>query len=69
VVIGGFALRAAGYNRRTMDVDLIVAADPDNEALVFAALTTLPDQAARELQPGGTSMRSAPRWPLAIGGP
>ena len=25
VVIGGFAIRAANYNRRTMDVDLIVA--------------------------------------------
>lgn len=52
VVIGGFAIRAAGYNRRTMDVDLIVAADPDNERRVFDALATLPDQAVRELQPG-----------------
>jgi hypothetical protein len=52
VVIGGFAVRAAGYNRRTMDVDLLVAADPENEARVFDALATLPDEAARELQPG-----------------
>lgn len=52
VVIGGFAIRAAGYNRRTMDVDLIVAADHENEARVFDALATLPDKAARELQPG-----------------
>jgi hypothetical protein len=52
VVIGGFAIRAAGYNRRTMDVDLIVAADRDNEARVFDALSTLPDQAVRELTPG-----------------
>lgn len=52
VVIGGFAIRAAGYNRRTMDVDLIVAADTANEALVYAALSTLPDGAARELTPG-----------------
>src|SRR5580700_8667130 len=52
VVIGGFALRAANYNRRTMDVDLIVAADADNEARVFAALSTLPDNAVRELRPG-----------------
>lgn len=52
VVIGGFAIRAAGYGRRTMDVDLIVAADRDNEARVFAALSTLPDNAVRELQPG-----------------
>ena len=52
VVIGGFAIRAAGYNRRTMDVDLIVAVDRDNETRVFGALATLPDNAVRELQPG-----------------
>ena len=52
LVIGGFALRAAGYNRRTMEVDLMVAGDPENEGRVFDALATLPDQAVRELQPG-----------------
>lgn len=52
VVVGGFALRAANYTRRTMDIDLIVAADAENEAKVFAALSTLPDNAVRELQPG-----------------
>ncbi len=52
VVVGGFAIRAANYNRRTMDVDLIVANDPENEKKVFSALETLPDKAVRELQPG-----------------
>jgi hypothetical protein len=52
VVIDGFAMRAANYNRTTMDVDLMVAADAENEAKVFAALATLPDNAVRELQPG-----------------
>jgi hypothetical protein len=52
VVIGGFAVRAAGYNRRTMDVDLLVATDRENESRVFGALATLPDNAVRELQPG-----------------
>jgi hypothetical protein len=52
LVIGGFAIRAADYVRRTMDVDLIVAPDAENEAKVFAALATLPDNAVRELQPG-----------------
>ena len=52
VVVGGFAIRAANYNRHTMDVDLIVAADAENEAKVFSALATLPDNAVRELQPG-----------------
>ncbi len=35
-----------------MDVDLLVAADTENEAKVFSALSTLPDNAVRELQPG-----------------
>ena len=52
VVVGGFAIRAANYNRMTMDVDLIVASDLENEAKVFGALSTLPDNAVRELQPG-----------------
>jgi hypothetical protein len=52
VVVGGFALRAANYNRRTMDVDLLVAADVENEARVYSALSVLPDNAVRELLPG-----------------
>lgn len=52
VVVGGFAIRAANYNRMTMDVDLMVAPDLENEAKVYAALSTLPDNAVRELQPG-----------------
>ena len=52
VVVGGFAIRAANYLRRTMVLDLVVAADLENEAKVFSALATLPDNAVRELQPG-----------------
>jgi len=52
VVVGGFAMRAANYIRRTMDLDLLVAADAENEAKVFSALSTLPDNAVHELQPG-----------------
>ena len=52
VVIGGFAMRAAEYSRSTMDVDLLVATDRENEAKVFSALSTLADNAVRELQPG-----------------
>jgi hypothetical protein len=52
VVVGGFAVQAAGYNRRTMDVDLLVAGDGDNESRLFSALATLPDKAVRELQRG-----------------
>jgi hypothetical protein len=52
LVIGGLAIIAAGYPRTTGDVDLMVAADAENEAKVFSALSTLPDNAVRELQPG-----------------
>jgi len=52
VVVGGFAAIAAGFPRMTKDVDLIVASDLDNEARVYRALATLPDNAVRELQPG-----------------
>jgi hypothetical protein len=52
VVVGGFAMRAAGFVRQTMDVDLIVAADQDNESRLFLALEVLPDQAVKELRPG-----------------
>ena len=51
-VVSENAILAANYNRHTMDVDLIVAADLENEAKVFSALSTLPDNAVRELQPG-----------------
>ena len=52
VVVGGFAVISAGYPRMTNDIDLIVATDAANEARVYGALATLPDNAVRELQPG-----------------
>ena len=52
VVVGGLAIIAAGLPRMTTDVDLMVAKDLENEAKVFSALSTLPDNAVRELQPG-----------------
>ncbi|HEV2318820.1 MAG TPA: hypothetical protein VGV18_03665 [Verrucomicrobiae bacterium] len=35
-----------------MDIDLVVATDIENEARVFSALSTLPDNAVGQLQPG-----------------
>ena len=52
IVIGGFAIRAAGYIRNTMDVDLLIETGEENERKVFDALATLPDGAVHELQPG-----------------
>ncbi len=52
LIIGGFAIRGAGYVRSTMDVDLIIALDPENEARVYEALRSLPDRAVDDLDPG-----------------
>ncbi len=52
VVVGGFAIIAAGLPRLTTDIDLMVAADGENEAKIFSALDTLPDKAVRELEAG-----------------
>lgn len=55
VVVGGFAMISAGYPRSTVDLDLVVATDLENEARVCQALETLPDKAVRELEPGEVS--------------
>jgi hypothetical protein len=52
LVVGGFAIRASGYSRRTMDIDIVIATDLENESRVYQALETLPDRAVRELDPG-----------------
>lgn len=52
VVVGGFAVRAAGYIRNTMDVDLLIETGPQNEARVIQAMMTLPDHAVSEIKPG-----------------
>lgn len=55
IVIGGFAIITAGYPRSTMDIDYIIETSLENEALVYAALESLPDQAVKELGPGEVS--------------
>ncbi len=55
LVVGGFAIMQAGYPRTTGDVDLVIAADLENEARVFQALETLSDKAVKELDPGDVS--------------
>lgn len=61
IVVGGFAIIAAGFPRFTGDLDLVVAADAENEAKVFSALSTLPDNAVRELQPGELKLHNVIR--------
>lgn len=45
-------MRAAGYERRTMDIAILVDTSLENEARICRALEVLPDKAVRELQPG-----------------
>lgn len=52
VVVDGFAITQAGFSRPTFDIDLIIATDLANEALVYRALEVFPDKAVRELKPG-----------------
>ena len=49
VVIGGFAINRLGFVRATEDIDLLIARDRANQALVKQALEILPDHAIREL--------------------
>jgi hypothetical protein len=42
----------AGFPRTTIDIDLLIETEPENEARVLRALECLPDQAAKELRPG-----------------
>jgi hypothetical protein len=45
----------------TTDVHLMVAVDLENEAKIYAALATLPDNAVRELRPGELSQYTVVR--------
>ncbi len=49
VVVGGFAINRLGFVRATEDIDLLIARDLANQALVKLALEILPDRAIREL--------------------
>jgi predicted nucleotidyltransferase len=51
LLIGGYALAAHGYQRATIDIDLMVAATSETGRKVKEALMVLPDQAARDLEP------------------
>ncbi|MBI1861488.1 MAG: hypothetical protein HYR96_11280 [Deltaproteobacteria bacterium] len=52
IVIGGMAVIQHGFVRATEDIDLLVETSRENEKAVIAALSQLPDAAARELKPG-----------------
>lgn len=49
IVVGGFAINRLGFVRATEDIDLLIARDRTNQALVKRALEILPDRAIKEL--------------------
>lgn len=51
LLIGGYALAAHGYNRATIDIDVMVPATSEAGRRVKEALMVLPDQAAKEIEP------------------
>lgn len=51
VVVGGMAVIHAGFVRATEDIDLLVDASADNFERIREALSVLPDQAVRDVQP------------------
>ena len=48
-LVGGYAIAAHGFNRFSEDIDILVDATPSNATRWVAALSRLPDGAAREL--------------------
>lgn len=51
-LIGGYALATHGYLRGTTDIDISVPGDARTGAIIKQALSTLPDRAAAEIEPG-----------------
>lgn len=48
-LVGGYAIAAHGFNRFSEDIDILVNPSADNARRWIAALSKLPDAAAREL--------------------
>ncbi len=61
LLVGGMAMIQSGYDRSTGDIDLLIETTLENEAKVIAALLSLPDQAAAELQPGEVAQHTVVR--------
>ena len=63
VVVGGFAIILAGYPRTTGDVDLLIATDLANEALVYRALEILPLAIDGEVERAMHKLHTKPKPP------
>ena len=51
LLIGGYALYIHGYQRATVDIDILLPATRETGERVKQALLALPDQAARDIDP------------------
>ena len=51
LLVGGYALYALGYQRGTIDIDLLLRPSRDQGERVQAALLVLPDGVAKDLDP------------------
>ncbi|MDR0250835.1 MAG: nucleotidyl transferase AbiEii/AbiGii toxin family protein [Burkholderiales bacterium] len=70
LLIGGNALAAHGYYRATTDIDVVVSSTAETGKRVKEALMTLPDQAAKEIDPKrfeeGENIRAADTFTVDI---
>ena len=66
VLVGGYALAAHGFVRMTQDVDIAVAPDAENARRWIAALSELPDGAARELSGDGDPFAGGKSYAIRI---
>ncbi len=61
LLIGGYALYAHGYNRATVDIDLLVSSNPETGRQLKTALMALPDHAAKDISPAWFQKRETIR--------
>ena len=65
-LVGGYAIAAHGFNRFSEDIDILVEASPENSTRWVAALSRLPDGAARELGVGADVFADDKRYAIRI---
>jgi predicted nucleotidyltransferase len=70
LLIGGYALAAHGYQRATIDIDVVVKATLQAGQRMKQALMILPDQAAKDIEPAwfeeGENIRVADEFVVDI---
>jgi hypothetical protein len=65
-LVGGYAVAAHGFNRFSEDIDILVEPSAENARRWIAALSRLPDHAARELASEADVFASDKRYAIRI---